>query len=98
MKVGAETPRFGDLRCCPLCGQILQHWRLHTHIHSEHWRMRKDIIVEIQNERPDWFEDAGACRRCWESYRGVARVVRFVKKFKFQKHWRKPIEPATTCL
>lgn len=49
--------------------------------------MRKEIIVEIINAHPDWDDQDGACQRCWESYRGVVRVVRFMNKFKFPKRW-----------
>ena len=90
MKQHHKMPSSVALRACPLCGRILPHWRLHKHIPSEHWRMRNEIIAEIRQEHPGWVEQDGVCRRCWESYRGVARVVRFTNRFKFPKRWRWP--------
>jgi len=77
----------GALNVCPLCGRILATWRLHKHIQAEHWKTRKEIIVEIKSEHPDWCEESGACKRCWESFRGIVRVVRFMRKFRFPKNW-----------
>jgi hypothetical protein len=76
------------LRVCPFCERILPHWRLHKHIRSEHWRMRSAIMDETRKEHPDWVDQDGACERRWEAYRGVVRVIRFMKKFKFPKRWR----------
>lgn len=56
--------------------------------------MRNEIKAEIRKEHPDWIEQDGACQRCWESYRGVVRVVRFINKFKFPKRWRRLVEVA----
>ena len=49
--------------------------------------MRREITIEIRHEYPDWVEEAGACKRCWESFRGVVRVVRFMNNFRFPKRW-----------
>jgi len=92
MKPLDKMPRSIARSTCPLCGHILPHWRLHKHIRSEHWRMRKEIMVEIQNEHPAWDDQNGTCKRCWESYQGVVRVVRFMNKFKFPKHWKRGVE------
>jgi hypothetical protein len=54
--------------------------------------MRNEIMVEIRNGHPDWLGQDGACKRCWESYRGVVRVVRFMKHFKIPKRWIKQSE------
>jgi len=89
-----EIPSWVAVRACPLCGRIFPQWRLHKHINSEAWRVRKEIIIQIQEEHPDWVDQDGACQRCWESYRGVVRVVRFMKRFKFPKHWRRQMEAA----
>jgi len=57
--------------------------------------MRNEIMAEIRKEHPDWVEQDGACQRCWESYRGVVRVVRFMNKFKFPKRWSRQKEVAS---
>ena len=94
MKENLKVPSFKTLRSCPMCGRILAHWRLHKHIHLEPWRMRNEVMVEIRKEYPDWVHQEGACERCWESYRGVVRVTRFMDSFKLPKHWRRQVEVA----
>ena len=44
---------------------------------------------------PDWIDQDGACTRCWESYRGVVRVVRFMKNLKIPKHWITQVDGAS---
>lgn len=77
---------------CPLCGRILPDWRLHKHIRAESRRVRDEIAIAIQKEFPDWAKEEGACKRCWISYRGVVRVERFMKHFRFPKSWRRLID------
>ncbi len=77
---------------CPLCGRILPQWRLHKHIRGEHWRLRHDVESAIQKEFPNWVEQEGACKRCWILYRGVVRVERFIKHFRFPKRGRRPVD------
>jgi len=92
MKKHTTMPSSRDLRTCPLCGRMLPHRRLHEHIHTERWQTRHEIMLEIRKEQPNWAEQDGACKRCWESYRGVVRVVKFMDHFKFPKHWRRQVE------
>jgi hypothetical protein len=53
--------------------------------------MRREIMVEIRNDHPDWDDRDGVCKHCWESYRGVVRVVRCMNKFKFPKHRKRHV-------
>ena len=94
MRRNHKSPSPVAVRACPLCGRILPQWRLHKHIRSERWQMRNEIMIQIQEEHPDWVEQDAACQRCWESYRGVARVVRFMKNFTLPKHWKTQMDVA----
>ena len=87
-------PSLAALRTCPLCGRNFPHWRLHKHIHSEPRRLRDETIVEIRKDQPDWVEQGGACERCWESYRGVVCVARFMDHLRLPKHWGRHLKVA----
>jgi hypothetical protein len=46
----------------------------------------------IQEERPRWVEEDGACRGCWESLVAIRCVIRFFKQF---KNKQRLVEPST---
>lgn len=43
---------------------------------------KSEIIEAIRQKHPAWVSEEGACKLCWRSFRGVARVLGFMKKFK----------------
>lgn len=67
---------------CPLCERAFPRARLEAPIQAEPPGTRRSIVVAIREKFPSWTTKAGACRECWESFRGVARVSNFMKKFK----------------
>ena len=76
---------------CPLCEKAFQRAQLQVCITAEQPKTRRQIIQAIRDEYPSWVQESGACQRCWESFRGVVRVVSFMKKFKSPGRWRRPM-------
>ena len=68
---------------CPLCEKAFLRSHLESRIKQEPPKTRRQIIKAIKDEVPSWRLHDGACKRCWESFGGVVRVVNFVKKLKF---------------
>ncbi len=67
---------------CPLCEKARARHRLHRHIEAERPEVRREIAKAVRHEFPAWSLKDGACEACWEAYRGVARVQRFVRHLK----------------
>lgn len=70
---------------CPLCERAFLRHQLQAPVLLEPLKTRRAILKAIREKFPRWTNEAGACRECWESFRGVARVANFMKKFKFSE-------------
>jgi hypothetical protein len=70
---------------CPLCERAFLRAELVSANRKEASGTRRTIVTAIRQKFPSWTQEAGACRECWESFRGVARVRNFMKKFKFPR-------------
>jgi hypothetical protein len=81
-------PKTLDL--CPLCEKMFTWDQLEVRIKEDRPSTREQIIKAIKGDYPAWVPEDGACQHCWESFRGVVRVLRFIETFKFPKRWRRP--------
>jgi hypothetical protein len=68
---------------CPLCEKTFLKTELHAYPGTEPRASRLRIIEAIQETLPSWVETDGACKRCWESFRGVTCVRDYMKGLKF---------------
>lgn len=53
----------GEFRC-PTCGKIIPRELLTIISHAE-----QDIVEEIKKDHPDWVEDNGICKQCYDYYK-----------------------------
>lgn len=67
---------------CPLCSQVHPHDSLHSHISSEHARVRAQTIEVIQAYHKGWAPGDGACEPCWKSFRDAGRILKVIKQTK----------------
>lgn len=79
----ARLPSRQARGVCPLCERVFPASRLHEASPAEPARVRAQIIEAIRADHPGWVESDGACPKCWEAFRGVVRVARFIKHYKF---------------
>lgn len=77
-----------DRGVCPLCEKAFRRIHLESQIKQEAPKIRRQISNAIRDELPSWRLQDGACKRCWESFRGVVRVADFMKKLKFPSQAR----------
>ena len=82
IRARVQPEKTPDRGICPLCERVFQRADLHVHLTKEPPMTRRQISKAIQAEFSSWRPEDGACLRCWESFRGVARVVNFLTKFK----------------
>lgn len=82
MKTRMKIPGKPSYGVCPLCEKAFPQSQLQAPLTSEPPASRRQIIKAIRAEHPAWTNRDGACQVCWESFRGVVRVLDFVKKFK----------------
>ena len=87
-----QKPRIYGI--CPLCEKAFLRAQLQVHRKAEQPKARREIIKAIKAEYPLWVQEDGACRHCWDSFRGVVRVANFVKEFKLPKRRRRPMARA----
>lgn len=67
---------------CPLCEKVFPRPQLQAPMKAEPPKSCREIIEAIRQKHPAWVSEEGACKLCWRSFRGVARVLGFMKKFK----------------
>jgi len=82
---GRTPAKPGPYGICPLCEKVYPRRQLRAAIAAEIAPSRRQIQVAIREQYPAWTLSAGACRACWESYRGVARVIHFLQRYQ-SKH------------
>jgi hypothetical protein len=64
----------------PFCGQQVP--RVQVQPGQEGCGAGHSTSSLIQEERPHWIEEDGACRGCWESLVAIRCVIRFFKQFR----------------
>ena len=60
---------------CPLCNESLPAAELHAHVTTERREIVQYTLRMIKAIHPEWSEDDGACRRCWEFYEQLGSFV-----------------------
>jgi hypothetical protein len=91
MRTRTKVQKPQSYGICPLCEKAFLRAQLQVHRKAEQSKARREIIKAIKAEYPLWVQEDGACRHCWDSFRGVVRVANFMKAFKLPKRRRRPL-------
>jgi multidrug efflux system membrane fusion protein len=69
---------------CPLCEKAFLKNQLHVCPGREPTTARRGIVLAIRRQFASWNIADGVCERCWESFRGVAQVIKFMKRVRIR--------------
>ncbi len=58
-----------EMAACPLCNQEVPVTELRAHVAGDNEEIRAYIVGAIKKGNPQWGEDDGTCKKCWEHYR-----------------------------